>query len=75
MQGNVFEWCQDYYRNYLGGTALDPQGTNTGSSRLFRGGSWFIGGRYCRSAYRYSLNPGSRFDDFGFRVVLAPGQP
>jgi formylglycine-generating enzyme required for sulfatase activity len=78
MHGNVFEWCQGWYGTYPGGSVTDPQGPATGSSRMSRGGRWspwddFPG--YCRSAYRFYSRPGNRYNDIGFRVVLAPGQP
>jgi formylglycine-generating enzyme required for sulfatase activity len=78
MHGNVWEWCQDWVDTYPGGIAFDPQGPATGSSRVIRGGGWFYWGGNagdCRSADRGSYDPGGRRDNFGFRVVLAPGQP
>jgi formylglycine-generating enzyme required for sulfatase activity len=75
MHGNVREWCQDWYGPYPGGTAIDPQGLPTGSSRVFRGGSWLYDALDCRSARRGSLIPGRWDDGLGFRVVLAPDQP
>jgi formylglycine-generating enzyme required for sulfatase activity len=76
MIGNVSEWCQDWYGAYPAGTAIDPQGPATGSSRVIRGGNWDGPAAYCRSAWRGSQFPTiAWYRDIGFRVVLAPGQP
>jgi formylglycine-generating enzyme required for sulfatase activity len=78
MHGNVWEWCQDRYGDYAGGIAVDPQGLATGSDRLLRGGYWGAGGdyaRFCRSAHRGNYDPAAGTSTFGFRIVLAPGQP
>jgi formylglycine-generating enzyme required for sulfatase activity len=82
MHGNVFEWCQDWYGDYAGGNAVDPQGPATGSSRVFRGGGWFLWHAWLglqgdgRSAERDGLPPDNMVNDgFGFRVVLAPCKP
>jgi formylglycine-generating enzyme required for sulfatase activity len=75
MHGNVAEWCQDWYKPYLGGIALDPQGPATGSARVVRGGLWFRPASYCRSAFRNGFSSGVRTDGIGFRVVLAASQP
>ena len=40
MHGNVLEWCQDWLATTAGGIVLDPQGPETGSYRVIRGGSW-----------------------------------
>ena len=75
MIGNVFEWCQDWYDVYPGGSVFDPQGPASGSLRVIRGGGWYSDAWYCRSAIRsYYCAPGDRCGLIGFRVVLAPGQ-
>jgi formylglycine-generating enzyme required for sulfatase activity len=75
MIGNVWEWCQDWYDVYPGGSVIDPQGPASGSVRAFRGGFWYYSAVRCRSADRghdYDLD--YRLFNLGFRVVLAPGQ-
>ncbi|MEO0827443.1 MAG: SUMF1/EgtB/PvdO family nonheme iron enzyme [Cyanobacteria bacterium J06635_15] len=39
--------------------------------RLLRGGSWSDDPDYCRSAHRFRLTRGSRYNVIGFRVVCA----
>lgn len=73
MHGNVWEWCSDLYGDYSASVAVDPQGPSTGSTRVYRGGSWRYGATNCRTAYRYSYVPTTfRNNDFGFRLALSP---
>ncbi len=68
MHGNVWEWVHDWYGDKLpGGT--DPQGPNTGSDRVIRGGSWSYFASVLRSGYRGSWRPGDRLNSVGFRLV------
>ncbi|MEI6638865.1 MAG: formylglycine-generating enzyme family protein, partial [Chlorobium sp.] len=78
MHGNVLEWCSDWYdENYYEecktkGVVENPEGPETGSSRVLRGGSWNYYADSCRSAGRGGDSPGSRLSDVGFRLVFVP---
>ena len=71
MSGNVCEWCQDLFEEYSSSSQVNPTGANSGSHRVFRGGSWNGYARYCRSSYRNSISPDGRGYDFGLRLVLS----
>jgi formylglycine-generating enzyme required for sulfatase activity len=71
MHGNVWEWCQDVYAAYPDRGTEAPN-SDSGPFRVLRGGSWSFTAGYCRSAFRFRVNPGLTNDFIGFRVVLAP---
>jgi len=69
MHGNVWEWCSDWYDSYAEASNADPQGPDSGTYRVLRGGSFGHGDWLCRSAGRYWYFPVFRYYDFGLRVV------
>ena len=72
MNGNVFEWCADWWGSdsYGQSSPDDPTGPSSGASRVLRGGSWINGfPDHFRCAYRREDPPVSRDDSYGFRVA------
>jgi len=70
MSGNVFEWSWDWYGSSYYTTSAgttNPPGPSSGSSRVFRGGSWDLNATYERCASRHTETPGYAFVNIGFR--------
>ena len=69
MFGNVWEWVEDWYGDYPGGSVTDPGGAGSGSYRVLRGGGWLNIASYCRSSLRSIDTPGNRAYYLGFRLL------
>mgnify|MGYP006295949863 CR=1 FL=1 len=69
MNGNVWEWCWDYYATdyYANSPYEDPKGPASGERRVRRGGSAVDGGFYARSTNRKV--PDGKIEFTGFRIV------
>jgi formylglycine-generating enzyme required for sulfatase activity len=69
MNGNVEEWCWDWYGGYSNGAQTDPVGASSGTDRVFRGGGWDAAAAGARSASRGRYTPSYRGSILGFRFV------
>ncbi len=69
--GNLWEWCNDYYREdyYKTRPNKNPSGPKSGDYRVIRGGSWTNGPEMLSTSNRNALNPNSNKINLGFRIV------
>jgi len=74
MSGNVREWVEDWYDPlyYQISPAHNPQGPDTGTMRVTRGGSWNSSAHSVRTVNRTWNDPTSRFAGYGVRLVAVP---
>jgi formylglycine-generating enzyme len=72
MQGNVTQWCYDWYGHYPSGSHVDWSGPDQGRERCARGRSWKANVKYggFRCASRLEINPSETFPWLGLRVSL-----
>lgn len=70
MSGNVHEWCQDWYGDYVSGEQTDPTGPSTGTTRVYRGGNWYFDAWFCRVSFRNGLLPANSNYGIGLRLAL-----
>jgi len=69
MTGSLWEWCWDWYGEYVG-DADDPIGPKSGRDRVLRGGSWCHPAHYARNSSRnYGPQSRGKTQCRGFRLV------
>jgi formylglycine-generating enzyme required for sulfatase activity len=70
MAGNVWEWVNDWFASYPDSATTNPYGSENGSTRVMRGGSWNNSGDgYLQSAYRNLHFPYFTDAGIGFRIL------
>lgn len=70
MSGNVWEWCNDWFGDYISSTQVNPIGPSMGSLRVCRGGGRNSFASFCRVSNRISNKPSFRDKGLGFRLVM-----
>jgi len=81
MNGNVWEWCWDWYGRdyYQHSLQKDPKGPSQGDDRppydvniatkVWRGCGWAGNNAFSRIAKRWSASPGTSINETGFRIA------
>ncbi len=68
--GNVMEWVHDWDGPYSKDAQTNPQGPETGTSRIIRGGAWNAGDSvWVRPSFRFKFPPETRSHGIGFRCA------
>jgi len=72
MAGNVWEWVSDWFdaSAYSDKNRIDPQGPDSGISKVLRGGNWYYKAYYMRTTYRFNEKPQTFKIWQGFRCAL-----
>ncbi|MEO8037779.1 MAG: SUMF1/EgtB/PvdO family nonheme iron enzyme [Betaproteobacteria bacterium] len=70
LAGNVGEWVADWYsERFPTADVRNPQGPDSGTTRVIRGGGRYEPAERLMATKRYSGSPDLRADDIGFRCA------
>ena len=80
MHGNVFEWCNEWYKEDMNTKRLqlkppDPTGKRSWARRVMKGGCWYDYARHIRSAHSFSQVPRFGSGHAGIRVIYQDLKP
>jgi len=71
MSGNVWEWTSSLYQSYVHNPEVAREDQGGIDLPVVRGGSFSVGQRHARCAYRLKFTATDRVLDIGFRVVVS----
>lgn len=70
MSGNVCEWCNDWAGGgYARDSVTNPQGSENGSARIYRGSNWDDNELNSHVRKRSYYAPTIRYEILGFRLA------
>lgn len=69
MNGNVHEWCWDFYADLPTVSQIDYRGPPSGTNRCLRGGTYLTNSVYCTVSSRFASAPSGQDASIGIRVV------
>ena len=72
MNGNVWEWCYDYYGRYESAPQTDPRGIENSSTNVIRGGCYNDRPENCCVTTRLGVSPAMQFPYIGLRLAATP---
>ena len=73
MAGNVYEWVNDWYGDYVADETDNPTGPTGGDYRVLRGGAWSFGDPYYFRAANRGFYDATDDDAYvGFRCAWTP---
>lgn len=72
MVGNAAEWTNDWYDFGYNETILEnQQGSNSGSMKAVRGGSYYTDSESIQISRRFAADPEKGLPSVGFRLALS----
>ena len=70
MHGNVHEWTADWNAEYTSAPQTDPEGPQSGTHRIMRGGAWNSPVAHLTSFRRFPNLPSFKSGAVGFRLAF-----